>query len=165
MIALTDAPTILINSIVRWLHIIPAALAIGGIFFMAVILPAATFGVDAEARATVLARARRIFKMVIHTSILLLLLTGIFNSIRLFPQYKANPGLTHALWGMHMLLALVAIGISIWLLKGPQPPAGHRTVALLNFILLLLLVLSASTLKTVRESHLKPGHPNPTTQP
>ncbi len=143
----------------RWLHITFAAIAIGGVFFMRIVLPAGLAALDPAQREEVFLRCRRVFKMAIHTSILLLLVSGIYNSIRLFPQYKAYPPLLHV-WGMHILVGLVIFGISIWMLMGRQAPAGHKTWSLVTLVLLLILVALGSSLKTARERHNPPAPPS-----
>lgn len=135
--------SLIVPILFRWLHIIPAAIAIGGLFFMRVILPEGT-------PPEVLSRSRRGFKMVIHTCILLLIASGTYNSIRLWPRFAANPGLFHGLWGMHILLGLVVFGISLWLLMGKEPPAKHRKWSMVNLVLLIVVAMIASILKTVR---------------
>lgn len=147
----------------RWLHVIFAALAVGGVFFMRVVLPAGIRHLDEGTRTDVFLRCRRVFKMVIHTAILFLLISGTYNSIRLWDQYKG----LHGLWGTHLLLALIVFGISLWLLMGKQPPKSHDKWALVNLLLLFLLVAIASTLKNVRERRhatagAAPADANPT---
>ena len=138
----------------RWLHVTFAAVAIGGIFFMRIVLPAGIRHLDAATRDDVFLRCRRVFKMVIHTAILFLLISGIYNTMRLWnTQYQG----LHSLWGTHFILGIVVIGISLWLLKGKQAPDGHQTWALVNLVLLLVLVAVASTLKTVRERRNAPA--------
>ena len=140
--------------LMRWLHIVPAAIAIGGVFFMRIVLPAGIAGLPDEQRGEVFLRCRRVFKMVIHSCIALLLLSGIINTLRLWDLYKQNAPVMHGLWGPHVLLALVVFGISIWLLKGTAPPASHRTWSMVNLVLLLTLVAVAGMLKAEREKQL-----------
>jgi hypothetical protein len=127
----------------RWLHILPAAVAIGGVFFQRMVLPA-------DAPREVMLRCRQVFKRVIHTCILLLVASGTYNSIRLWPRFAARPGLLHGLWGLHVALALVVFGISLWLLTGKAPPAGHRRWTMMNLVLLIGVAMIASVLKTIR---------------
>ena len=150
----------------RWLHIMSAILAIGGTFFMRVILPLGLAHADAASREAVFLRCRRVFKMIIHSCVLLLLLTGAFNTWRAWGDYKLNAPLLHGLWGPHMFLGLVAMVLAIILLAGKTPPTWHRAGAAATLVILFLAVLLASTLKhfhdqTVRDHLAHPAAPTP----
>jgi hypothetical protein len=137
--------------ILRWLHIIPAAVAIGGLIFLRFVLPAATRSVSEEQGREVFLRARRIFKIMLHASILLLIISGVVNSIRYYDFYKATKPLGIALWHTHMFLAVIVFVISFWSLAGKEPPGSHRVAGMVNVILLLVLVAVSSTLSYVRQ--------------
>jgi uncharacterized membrane protein len=139
--------------ILRWLHIIPAAIAIGGLIFLRFVVPAATRSLPEEQGREVFLRARRIFKIMLHASILLLIITGVVNSIRYYEIYKAIKPLGFALWHTHMFLAVIVFVISFWSLAGKAPPASHRMAGMVNVILLLVLVAVSSTLSYVRQKH------------
>jgi uncharacterized membrane protein len=139
----------------RYLHVLSAILAIGGLFFMRVILPLGLAQADAASREAVFLRCRRAFKMLIHTAVLLLLLTGAFNTYSAWNDYRLNTRLMHGLWGPHMLLGIIAIIISLVLLAPPTPPRWHKTGAAVNLFLLLTAVFLASTLKYVRDSTMR----------
>jgi uncharacterized membrane protein len=147
----------------RYLHVLSAILAIGGLFFMRVILPLGLAEADAASRDAVFLRCRRVFKMLIHTAVLLLLLTGAFNTWAAWGAYKYNPRLMHGLWGPHMLLGLIAMILALVLLAPPTPPRWHKTGAAVNLFLLLTAVFLASSLKYVRDSevrkHATPAQP------
>jgi predicted ABC-type exoprotein transport system permease subunit len=91
------------------------------------------------------------FKMLIHTVILLLLITGIYNSYLAWDKYDLDKAVLHALWGTHVLLAALAFSISLYVLAGVKPPRMHRGLMAVNFVILLLAVAAASTLKWARE--------------
>jgi uncharacterized membrane protein len=148
-----------LDILMRYLHVVTACLAVGGAFFIRFLLPIGTRDLDAEKKDYVLLRSRRAFKMVVHPAMLAFIVSGIYNSWRLFPQYKANPPMLHSLWGTHILLALVIFTISIILLKGVQPPRSHRTWMKVNVALMLVAILVASSLKWARE------HENPRATP
>jgi uncharacterized membrane protein len=131
----------------RWLHVMSAILAIGGTFFMRVILPLGLAQADAASREAVFLRCRRVLKMLIHTCILFLLLTGAFNTWRSWGDYKLNAALLHGLWGSHMLLGLLAMVIALVLLAPKAPPTWHRSGAAITLAILFVAVLVASTLK------------------
>lgn len=135
----------------RWLHVISACLAIGGAFFIRFILPRGLRGLDETAANQALLACRRSFKMLIHTVILLLILTGIYNTCLAWDKYKLDEAVLHSMWGMHVLLAALAMGIFLYVLAGREPPKASRKLMALNFAILLLAVAAASTLKWARE--------------
>jgi uncharacterized membrane protein len=143
----------------RWLHIVAACLAIGGFFFIRVILPIGLAVLEPENRDAAALRTRRAFKMVVHSAILLLILTGVFNTMVAWSKYNLNPPMMHPLWGTHVLLALIAFSIALYVLAGPKPPTAHRKLMTVNLVVLLLTVATASTLKWARDTVVA-GHSN-----
>ena len=139
----------------RWLHMISAIVAIGGAFFLWWVVPVGLAEADAASRDSVLRSMRRKFKRAVHIAVTLLILTGIFNTYRAWWDYKIERGLMHALWGMHVLVGVIVIGLSISLLAKPEPPANHRKLLTVNVVLMLILVGLASTLKVVRDRAVK----------
>jgi uncharacterized membrane protein len=142
-------PVLIILS--RWVHLISACLVIGGVFFIRFILPRGLRMLDETAAKQAMLACRRYFKMLIHTTILLLIVTGIYNTCLAWDKYKLDDAVLHSLWGMHVLLAALAIGISLYVLAGAEPPKAHRRMMALNFVVLLLVVAAASTVKWARE--------------
>jgi hypothetical protein len=139
----------------RWVHVMSAVLVIGGTFFMRVILPAGLAQADAASREAVFLRCRRIFKMLVHTCILFLLLSGAFNTWRAWGDYRLNRPLMHGLWGPHLFLGLSAMTIALLLLGPKQPPKWHKKGAMINLVILFLAVAVASTLKFVHDQAVR----------
>ena len=135
----------------RWLHVVSACLAIGGVFFIRFIVPRALMVLDETPRRQILLAVRRYFKMVVHTVILLLIVTGIYNTWLAWDKYQLDKAVLHALWGTHILLAGFAFTILLYVLAGPEPPRSHRKLMAVNFAILLLAVAAASSLKWARE--------------
>ncbi|MDP9174685.1 MAG: hypothetical protein M3O30_12580 [Planctomycetota bacterium] len=135
----------------RWLHIVTACLAVGGVFFIRFVQPAGLSMLEPEIRKAVFLKTRRVFKMVMHTAILLFLITGSYNAYVSLGKYALDPAVLHPLLGTHILLALVAFSIALFVLAGAEPPASHRKLMAVNFGILLLVVATASTLKWARE--------------
>lgn len=135
----------------RYVHVVAACLAVGGAFFMRFVLPAGTRDLDPERKAQVFLRSRRAFKLVVHSAIVAFLVSGTYNAIRLWPQYRVNHWLLHPLWGTHLFLALAVFTLSIVLLRGIEPPRRHRGWMKANVVLMLLAILAAGTLKWARE--------------
>ena len=142
----------------RFLHVATACVAVGGVFFIRVVFPVGLKSLDSESSRTMLLRTRRVFKMVMHTCILLLLISGTYNAVLYWPGYtQAGPGIGHGLYGLHLLLALIVFGVALWMLVGAEPPADHQKWMAINVVLVFLTVAAASTLKYVREHAKKPA--------
>jgi len=152
---------IVINIFVRWLHVITACVLIGSAFFVYFLLPAALCGLDPEPRAAAALRVRRPLKIVFHAGITLLLLTGAYNAVRNWHLYNEWPGVTHGIFGLHVLLGLAVMTLQVILLAGNTPRPPSRSLMRWALILAFLTVLAASTLKWAREY----GHDHPKLQP
>jgi hypothetical protein len=135
----------------RYVHIVAASLAVGGAFFMRFILPQGSRDLDPQNKEFVFLRSRRAFKLVVHSAILAFLVSGAYNAVRLWPQYRVNHWVLHPLWGLHLFLGLTVFTISVVLLRGVEPPRKHRGWMKANVILMLLTILAASSLKWARE--------------
>jgi uncharacterized membrane protein len=141
----------------RWIHIATASVAVGGVFFLRIVFPIGLRALEAEPARAMLLRTRRAFKMVVHSSILLLLISGTYNAIQNWQKYTdMGPGVGHGLFGVHLLLALFAFGIALWLLAGPELKKNHLKWMGINLIILFLTIAAASTLKYAREHSTKP---------
>jgi uncharacterized membrane protein len=135
----------------RWLHLAAACVAVGGAFFVRFVFTQGQKELDAQTAADVLIRTRRAFKMVIHSCILLLVISGSYNAVLNWPAYTAaGPGLGHGLFGLHLLLALLVFAIALWLLAG-EPKPTHRKWLTVNVVLMFLTIAAASTVKFARE--------------
>ncbi len=142
----------------RWLHVVAACLVIGGVFFMRVLLPMGlrTMGADAM-RSEMYLRARRGFKMMTHSCIFVLLVTGTYNMILAFKGINANPNLIgskalfHGLIGVHLILAILVIVLAIVALKPKEPKANAKGLMTVNLVLLFLIVATTSATKATRD--------------
>lgn len=137
--------------LLRWVHVVTACVAVGGVFFVCVVLPIGLGVLPPEQKEAAFLKTRRVFKMVFHTAILLLIISGTYNTIANFPKYNLQPFPLHMILAIHLLLALVAFSIAIYVLAGKTPRANHRKLMAINLIILFLVVAAASTLKSARE--------------
>jgi uncharacterized membrane protein len=135
----------------RWFHVIAACVAIGGAVFIRFILPAGLKLLESEQQKAVYLRCRRVFKMMVHTCILLLLLSGTYNAIANWQKYKLVMPTSHMFFGLHVLLGLAVFTISLILLAGKEPPPMHKKWMAVNVVLMMLVVAAASSLKWVRD--------------
>lgn len=135
----------------RWVHVMSACLLAGATFFFAVLLPAGTRLLDAEAREAVIVKTRRPFKLMVHPLILLLLASGTYNAIHNWAAYRNNIPTTHALFGPHLLLGLIIFTILLVILARREPARSHRLWLRVTVVLLFITVAVASALKQARE--------------
>ncbi|MDB5171231.1 MAG: hypothetical protein JWN51_4 [Phycisphaerales bacterium] len=135
----------------RWLHLITACVLIGSAFFLQVILPMGTRGLEPGTHLEIMRRCRRGFKMVVHSSLLLLLLTGAFNAWRAWGDYSRRPGITHGVFGIHVLLGLGALVLLLLAFAGREARPSRQSWVKVSLVLLFLAVAAASTLKRLRE--------------
>ncbi|HWE93587.1 MAG TPA: hypothetical protein VG269_06385 [Tepidisphaeraceae bacterium] len=148
----------------RWLHVITACVLIGSLFFLQVVLPAGLRGLDPESAEGVRARCRRGMKLIVHSSLLLALLTGAFNAWRAWGDYNRRPGVTHGVFGLHVLLGLGALTLLMVVLAGRGAKPVRQSSIKISLILLVLAVAAASTLKRLREwahDHPRADHAAP----
>ena len=137
----------------QWLHVLAAVLAIGGVFFMRFILCPSLKSLppeQANVQPQVLQTVMRRFKMVIHASVAVLILTGVYRIIQILPLIKDWKSY-HMLLGIKILFALVLFTIAIGLtLPGAQPNYFQRNRdkwLFINFILGALVILLSATLR------------------
>ena len=135
----------------RWVHVTCACLLVGGTFFFAFLWPS---GSEASAALTgdpVRRPVRKRFKILVHSTSLFLLLSGIYNAINNWGAYHRNIPLTHALFGPHLLLGLLIFVILFVVLARKQPSASEGKWLRAAVILTFVTVLIASALKYARE--------------
>jgi uncharacterized membrane protein len=147
----------IVNVLFRWTHVFAACLVVGGAFFLRLVLPAAVRPLDADHSLGVFLRARRGFKMIVHPAVLALLVSGGYNAWRNLRWYSQDPPLLHSLLGVHLLLGLIVITLSLVLLAGRDPIRSHRTVMKVNLFLMALTILGASVLKWGRDNTPPPA--------
>jgi uncharacterized membrane protein len=141
----------------RWLHVISACILIGSVFFYHVLLPAGTRGMPADAHETAERRWRRGFKLTVHLTLLLFLISGVYNAILNWPIYTMRPGVMHGMFGMHVLLGLGAITLLMIALAGREAKIRRAGWVRWALVMLILGVAAGSTLKAAREWTLKRG--------
>lgn len=137
--------------LLRWVHVVCAGLLIGGTFFLAFLLPAKKASPDEQPVESLYIRGRRGFKMLVHTCVLLLLISGIYNFYGNRRIYDLNPRLAQSVFGTHALLGIIIFAILLVVLARKAPGARERTWLRVTVILLFLTVLVASSLKYVRD--------------
>jgi putative copper export protein len=143
----------IVDVLLRFIHIVSAVVSVGGAVFLLVALPAGLRLVDESRRDEVLLKVRRAFKMTVHPAILGLIVSGIYNTMKLWPPKEEMSVVAprwHPFWGPHVVLGAVVMGISIWLLAGKTLRTNHRRWLRVNVALMMLVILAGSTARWAR---------------
>jgi uncharacterized membrane protein len=142
-----------LDGVLQWLHVLAAVLAVGGVFFLRFVLCPALKKLPPEqdaAKTQLLQSVVRNFKMVIHSSIAVLLLTGFY---RYLSQMSLTKGWSqyHMFMGIKILLAFVVFFLAIMLtLPGEKPNYFQRNrdrSLLISFVLGAIVILLSATLR------------------
>jgi uncharacterized membrane protein len=138
--------------IFRWLHILPAVILLGGVFFMrlAVTPAVASYGDDDRRRLSDALRGR--WSKWVMISAGLLLLSGIVNTVLIIRGASAPPpGLYHGLLTLKILLALAIIYIASLLAGRSEAAERFRQKAPLwlsvNVVLATILILVGGAMR------------------
>ncbi len=138
----------------RYVHIASAILAVGGMVYVLTCLLPSMRLVDETFRAALLELANRRFTRLLHLAIVGLLVSGIYNWIRLADTYKAMGAAGNALIGTKVLIALamfvIAWGRAIGLIREGKP----RLWLMVNIHLAAVVILLAVVLRFYRLAYL-----------
>lgn len=137
----------------RWLHIASVLTVVGGSIFICLVLyPAIRTALDDTVRESLRAQVLRRWARVVHVAITLIIISGIYNTVVVFPQHPGQP-LYHALYGVKVILALVVFFIATAVLgRSPAFASLRRRGRLwitLNVVLALIVVLISNVLKNL----------------
>ena len=133
-----------VRAAMLWFHLLAAALAIGGIYFLRLILLPALKQDGGERAAALGAKVRARFrKLIWHSLGLLVISGGVMMAMRWNQIF--NHSLNQHLFELKILLALVMFGFALALTIPAEASAGLRArtpaFLLVNLILGLLILL------------------------
>jgi uncharacterized membrane protein len=94
-----------VDIISRIVHVLTAITMLGGSLFMLLVLIPSLQANDDSTRREIMGSVRQRWQRIVHSGILLFLLSGFYNYFRAMPKHKGD-GLYHALVGTKILLAL-----------------------------------------------------------
>lgn len=144
---------IFVPALIRWVHILSAVTAVGGMIFVRLVLhPSAVAVLTEEQRKTLREQLMSRWRMLLHTCIGLLILTGVYNLIRALPHHQGQV-LYHAIFGVKFLLAMTIFFIAIAVTGRSPAFVSFRKKApswlVINMIAAALLLLLSSILKNL----------------
>jgi len=138
----------------RYIHIVSAIFAVGGMAFMIICVSPAMRLVDDSFRESILRMVSKRFTIVQNVAVIALLLTGVYNWVLNNETYSAIKPWGQMLIGTKTLLALVLFGI-VWartfgLIKEGNP----KRWLMINIHIAAVVILLASILRHLRLEHL-----------
>lgn len=144
----------ILDILMRYVHISSAILAVGGMAYILVCLWPSMRLVDDSFRATILELTERRFSRLLHIAIAGLLISGIYNWVRLAGVYLDMGPIGNALIGTKVLAALVmfviAWGRALKLIQGGRP----RMWLMINLHLGAIVILLGAVLRYHRLDYL-----------
>ena len=138
------------NVLTRWLHVTSAVIAVGALLLLPLLLIPALQVQEPAVRQAMLAQVAPRLRIVLHSALGLLLVTGFYNYWVAIPKVRAleNRSLYHPIIGTKILLALILFGMVSALLSSRDVAANmgedrSRWLAVLIILALVILFLSA----------------------
>jgi uncharacterized membrane protein len=159
------------NVFTRWLHVTSAVIGIGALIFLHLVLYPSLAAQDAASRQALMAQMLPRVKLVLHSALGLLLLTGVYNFIVVLPKVGtlSYPSLYHSVIGTKILLALVLFGIVTAMLAS-SPASGNMqerrsSWVTVSVILALVILLFSATLRRLWDHRTTVPTEPPVVQP
>ena len=140
-----DNPILIV--VMRYLHIISALSAVGGMVFLISCLLPSVKPLDDETRKAVVSKAHERFLRVLWLAILGLTISGVYTWMRYEAFYKSLGWIGHALIGTKVLLALIMFAIVFARSIGLITPKNPRTLPMINLHLAAVVMLIACVLR------------------
>ncbi|MCC6696295.1 MAG: hypothetical protein IT365_11750 [Candidatus Hydrogenedentes bacterium] len=150
--------------IMRWAHILSAVTAVGGVFFMRfVLMPSAQAALSQEAHESLRAAILKRWQHVVHTCILLFLVSGFYNYLLITRHLHEDQPIYHMLFGIKFILALAVFTLALMLSSTRPWSAAVRANA--RFWLAVLALLSVVIIGMSGVMRALPHTPSPGNAP
>jgi uncharacterized membrane protein len=141
-----------LNLIMRWLHIFSVIAAVGATVFMRFVLVPSLVNLNDETRTQFLKNLAAKLRILIHSAIGGILLSGLYNTHLLWKSSIAPYGLIYT---VKVTLALVVFLIAIFLTstnpKRAAFQANRKKWLAVNVFLAIIIVLLSAVLRTLHQ--------------
>lgn len=149
--------------VMRWLHILAAITAVGGMIFARLALhPTVAAELSGDAGKSFLAAVRGRWMKVVHVAIFALLVSGIYTVSQ---TISGRPPAYHAIFGIKFLLAMVVFFLAIALTGRSEATQKIRdnggTWLTVVLVLGVIVVCLSGTLRSLRLESLEPVSSEP----
>lgn len=154
----------------RYLHIVAAMLLVGGILFYEMVVPYAIANLKETEQMAIFAQARHVFRWIIWACVVLVILSGIYLTVRRVHIYIESqfvlaptgifntasldwPLRTGYWWAAHVIGAIIAILIALYMFGGDRPPRYPVNWLRLDLMVLLIVIFFATVTHQVDQIH------------
>jgi len=141
-----DHPVLII--VMRFVHIVSAIVAVGGLTFMAFCLRPAARQLDETAHEKLQSVVKSRWARVQWIAIALLVLSGVYNWVLSAAAYKTAGPIANALIGTKVLLAMILFAVA-WA-HGAKLIKSDKVASMINVHLALIVILLAAALRFYR---------------
>jgi hypothetical protein len=160
----------------RYIHIVCTTLVVGGTLFYEMVVPVAIGELKSEQQLLVFGRARWMFRSIVWTSGLLLILTGVLSTVQHWDSYRSSadplpvrtsdgqasrarravepspPAMRADWWWVaHASTGTLAVLIAFSLTTGASPPNRPVQWMRVNMMILLIVIFLATATRHVRQ--------------
>ncbi|HYO10926.1 MAG TPA: hypothetical protein VER17_18320 [Tepidisphaeraceae bacterium] len=159
----------------RYVHIICTTVIVGGTLFFELIVPVATGDLKREQQLSVFGRARWSFKAVVITCAVLLVISGVVSTMRLWRNYTGGDRVMHVpvdapgplkafaaearrpgwWWVAHSSTGVLALIVAVSLMTVRRPPDSPLYWMRLSLTILMVVIFLAVAARHMRLSHLE----------
>ena len=138
----------------RWVHIASVIVAVGGTVFIRFVLhPSGQEVLSEEARQSLRPTLMKRWTRFLHLCIGLIIASGIYNTVVMFPKHRGQEGFYHPLWGAKVMLAVILFAIAMLLTSKGEVFVAIRKQApkllTVNVLLAAGIVLLSNILKNI----------------
>ncbi len=162
----------------RYVHIVATTVIVGGTLFFEMVVPLAIGDLKTEVQLAVFGRMRWLFRWVVYTSAIALIVTGgvsIYRNRSVLDQryeqllgqltsdqkvqtMEQNSVLNRPKWWFvaHIAGGTLSIVISLLLVSGGRPPERPLQWMRLNLLILMITIFLASASRTARQNLFQP---------
>ncbi len=185
-----DASLVAFNTVMllaRYLHIVCTTLLVGGTLFYEMVVPIAIADLKHEQQLAIFARARWVFRRIVWTAAVVVVITGALSAFRHWEAYSTpeqlaekylrasttqpttqqidpiTPAIHPGWWWLsHVGAGVLSIAIAFFLTVGRTPPANPVRWMRINLVVLMVVIFLGSATRHVR---IATTEPSPRDQP
>lgn len=180
-----DTTRVIVNTLMllaRYLHIVAMTLLVGGTLFYEMVVPVAIDDLKEEQQLAIFARARWVFRRIVWTAAIVVVITGALGATRHWEAYSAprqlaekniraaatqpatqpadpvSPEVHPGWWWLsHVGAGALSIMIAIFLTVGRTPPANPVRWMRINLVVLMIVIFLGSATRHVRIATTEPS--------